>query len=84
MSCSFKNEHGVSFNELAKLHAMAYSWNANVSYLNVSLAAFEMLDRFDLQVHGVNSAQESLSGISPNVGTETCNIVDFSYSNEWL
>jgi uncharacterized protein len=43
-----------------------------------------MLEKFDLQVHGVNSAQEQLSGISPNVGTETCNIVDYSYSNIWL
>jgi hypothetical protein len=43
-----------------------------------------MLQKFDVQVHGVNSAQEALSGISPNVGTETCDIVDFSYSNEWL
>lgn len=43
-----------------------------------------MVDKFDLQVHGVNSAQEHLSGIGPNVGTETCNIVDYTYSNEWL
>jgi hypothetical protein len=48
--------------ELAKLHAMAYSWNGNESYLNASLTAFKMLDRFDVQVHGVNSAQEALSG----------------------
>ena len=48
--------------ELAKLHAMAYSWNGNASYLNASLTAFKMLDRFDVQVHGVNSAQEALSG----------------------
>ena len=24
------------------------------------------------------------TGIGPNVGTETCDIVDFTYSNEWL
>ena len=41
---------------------MAYSWNGNVSYLNASLTAFKMLDRFDVQVHGVNSAQEARVG----------------------
>ena len=28
-SCDIKNTHGVTFNELAKLFAMAYSWNGN-------------------------------------------------------
>ena len=41
---------------------MAYSWNGNASYLNASLTAFKMLDMYDVQVHGVNSAQEALSG----------------------
>ena len=82
--CDIKNTHGVTFNELAKLFAMAYSWNGNKTYLNTSLKAYQMLEKYDLQVHGVNSAQEQLSGISPNVGTETCNIVDYSYSNIWL
>jgi len=43
-----------------------------------------MIDEFDVQVHGVNSADEQLNGVSPNLGTETCNIADFTYSNEWL
>lgn len=79
-----QHTHGVTFNEIAKLHAMAYSWNGNVSYLNTSLTAFNMMDHFDIQVHGVNSADEQLNGISPNLGTETCDISDFTYSNEWL
>lgn len=76
--------HGVSFNEISKLHAMAYSWNGNESYLNTSINAFNMMVQFDLQVHGVNSADEQLNGISPNLGTETCDVSDFTYSNEWL
>ena len=44
---------------------VADSWNGNATYLNASLTAFKMLDRFDVQVHGVNSAQEALSGIGP-------------------
>jgi hypothetical protein len=62
----------------------AYSWNGNKSYLNTSLNAFRMVEMFDVQVHGVNSADEQLNGISPNLGTETCDISDYTYSNEWL
>jgi len=35
-------------------------------------------------VHGVYSADEQLNGISPNLGTETCDVSDFSYSSEWM
>eukprot|EP00035_Acanthoeca_spectabilis_P029756 m.475363 g.475363 ORF g.475363 m.475363 type:complete len:782 (-) comp38181_c0_seq1:62-2407(-) len=76
--------HGVSFNEIAKLFAMAYSWNGNSSYLQASVNAFEMLELFHVQVHGVNSADEQLNGIGPNFGTETCDVSDFTYSNEWM
>ena len=31
-----QHEHGVSFNEISKLHAMAYSWNGDPAYLNTS------------------------------------------------
>ena len=46
------HEHGVSFNEISKLHALAYSWNGNASYLNTSLNAWRMLDKFEVQVCG--------------------------------
>ena len=77
-------QHGVTFNELAKLFAMVYSWNANASFLAASVNAFEMVERYDVQVHGVVSANEQLAGIGPNVATETCDVSDFMYSNEWL
>eukprot|EP00040_Diaphanoeca_grandis_P010510 m.53816 g.53816 ORF g.53816 m.53816 type:complete len:675 (-) comp21826_c0_seq1:383-2407(-) len=78
------HEHGVTFNEMAKLFAMISNWNSNSSYRTASVNAYEMAQRFNMQVHGVNSANENLGGISPNIGTETCDISDFMYSNEWM
>ena len=50
LSSLTQSYHGVSFNEISKLHAMAYSWNGDKSYLNTSLNAFKMMVEFDLQV----------------------------------
>jgi hypothetical protein len=74
------HEHGVTFNELAKLFAMISSWNSNQTFLQASVNAYDMVERFNVQVHGVVSAHESLGGIGPNVGTETCDVSDFMYS----
>jgi hypothetical protein len=77
-------EHGVTFNELAKLFAMIYSWNSNASFLQASVNAFDMVEEYNMQVHGAVSANEQLAGIGPNVGTETCDVADFTYSNQWM
>jgi len=45
-----QHEHGVSFAEIAKLFAMAYSWNGNSSYLRASVNAFDMAAQYDVQV----------------------------------
>ena len=77
-------QHGVSFNEICKVFAMAYSWSGNKTLLQASINAFQMLADFDTQVHGVISADEPINGISPNLGTETCDVSDFSYSAQWM
>lgn len=43
-----------------------------------------MVEAFDMQPHGVVSADEDMNGISPNVATETCDVSDFIYSNSWM
>ena len=43
-------QHGVSFNEIAKVFAMAYSWSGNASLLRASENAFQMLADYDTQV----------------------------------
>eukprot|EP00663_Eupelagonemidae_sp_cell21sb_P003181 gene3181-6050_t len=60
-----QHAHGVTFNEVAKLFAMGYSWSGNASHLNASIEAYEMLQRYDMQPHGVNSGDEDM-GRFPN------------------
>ena len=43
-----------------------------------------MMMRYDMQPHGVNSADEDLNGIAPNLATETCDVSDFIFSSSWL
>ena len=76
--------HGVTYNEVMKLFAMGYSWSGNASHLAASTVAFEMMLRYDMQPHGVNSADEDLNGIAPNLATETCDVSDFIFSSSWL
>lgn len=62
-----QHDHGVTFNEVSKLFAMAYSWSGNKSHLDASVGAYSMIQKYDMQPHGVNSADEDMNGISPNV-----------------
>lgn len=86
------HQHGVTFNEVAKLFALASRWMpkdgplaaTGASFLNASVRAYEMVASFNVQVHGVNSANEALAGIGPNVATETCDVSDFMYSSQWM
>jgi hypothetical protein len=42
--------HGITFNEVAKLFAMAYSWSGNASHLAASVGAYDMIEKYDMQV----------------------------------
>lgn len=86
---SLEDEHGVSWNEVAKLWAMASGWIAdNASraerYRTASLNAYKQLLARDMLPNGVNSAEEALSGIAPNASSETCDVADLIHSATWL
>ena len=57
-----QHTHGVTFNEVMKCFAMGAPWEADAArramLLNASISAFEMVERRDMQPHGVNSADE--------------------------
>ena len=83
-----QHTHGVTYNEVAKMYALGAPWESNAerraTLMRGSLNAFEIVERFDMQVHGVNSADEDLNGIAPGVPTETCDVSDYIYSTSWL
>lgn len=76
--------HGVSYNESAKLCAVAYIWNANPDYLAASVNAYEFLQEHFMLPLGANSSNEYLHGIGAFEAAEACDISDFLWSNVWM
>ena len=76
--------HGVTYNELTKLYAIGYLLTGNKEYLQASVNAYDYVQKNHMQPIGIHSAQEFLLGISGSLGSETCDISDFIWSNLWL
>ncbi len=73
--------HGVTYNEINKLWALAYLYNGNPEYLQTSINAYKELDDNNMMPFGVNSSEENLMGVDAIGSTETCDISDFINSN---
>lgn len=80
----FYSMHGVSYNEFAKLWAIAYLYNGRADYLEASVNAYKYIDSMHMMPYGVNSSMENLMGIGTNAGTETCDVSDFINSGIWM
>ena len=76
--------HGVSYNEMAKLWAIAYLYNGDTNYLKASVNAYKLLDSLHMMPHGVNSAMENIAGVDATIPTETCDVSDYINSVTWL
>ncbi len=76
--------HGVTYNETAKLLAVASIWNGDADCLAASANAFEFLQNHFVLPSGVNSSNEYLHGIGAFESGEVCDISDFIWSNIWL
>jgi uncharacterized protein len=77
-------EHGVTFNEIAKLGAILYIHTGNDTYLKASINAYRKLDRDQMLIDGVCSSSENLRGKDPLDSHETCVIADFTWSTGYL
>lgn len=73
--------HGVTYNEINKLWALAYLYNGNEEYLQTSINAFKEIDDNNMMPFGVNSSDENLMGVDAVGSSETCDIADFINSN---
>ncbi len=76
--------HGVSFNEGAKLPAIAYIFNHDPEYLAATVNNYEFLQENSMLPTGVNSSNEHLHGIGAFEAAESCDVTDFMWSNIWL
>lgn len=77
-------EHGVSYNEIAKLGAVMYSYTGNERFLQATVHAYEKLDRDQMLIDGVVSSSERLRGKDPLDSHETCDIADYTWSIGYL
>ncbi len=78
------HEHGVTYNELAKLPAILYLYTGKRSWLSAARRAFEKIDRNHMLITGVNSSSEHLTYRSEMDCQETCDTVDYSWSMGYL
>jgi hypothetical protein len=77
-------EHGVTYNEIAKLGAILYCYTTEETYLQAAINAYWKLDRDQMLVDGVCSSAEALQGKDPLDCHETCDIADYTWSVGYL
>jgi len=77
-------EHGVTYNETAKLGAILYVYTGIEEYLRASIRAYEKIDKYHMLVDGVCSSTERLRGKDPLDSHETCDIADYTWSAGYL
>ncbi|MBV6645456.1 MAG: glycoside hydrolase family 127 protein [Cyclobacteriaceae bacterium] len=78
-------EHGVTYNEVAKLGAILYLYTGQEEYLAPSVAAYEKLQKLYMMIDGVNVSSEHLHTPVDALHThETCDIADMTWSLGYL
>lgn len=77
-------EHGVTYNEIAKLGAILYIYTNNKNYLKPTINAYKKVCKYHLLPDGLHSSNEYLSGNSASQTHETCNVSDFTWSLIYL
>src|SRR5215216_3469893 len=79
-----QTEHGVTFNEEAKLAAMLYCATGNVDYLQAAVHGYAKLDQKALLADGLHSCSEHIQGKEARDMHETCDITDHTWALTYL
>ena len=77
-------EHGVTYNELAKLAANLFSVTGRLEYREAVLNGYAKVDRDQLLADGMHSCTEHLRGRDALDSHETCNITDHTWALGYL
>ncbi|MFP4444545.1 MAG: beta-L-arabinofuranosidase domain-containing protein, partial [Spirochaetia bacterium] len=77
-------EHGVTYNEIAKLAAIYSIYIDDPDMLSAAVNAYEKLQRDQVLVGGVCSSAEFLEGNDPLDSSEVCDIADYTWSLGYL
>ncbi len=78
------SEHGVTFNEEAKLAAILYCATGRAETLRAVVHGYEKLDRHALLADGLHSCSEHIRGKSARDMHETCDITDHTWALAYL
>ena len=73
-------EHGVTFNEEAKLAAMLYCATGREEYLRAVVHGYAKLDQNSLLADGLHSCSEHIKGRDPLDMHETCDVTDHAWA----
>lgn len=77
-------EHGVTFNEVAKLAAIMYMNTGQDEYLQAVEHCYHKVDQRYMLASGVHSSSEELNSNTSDQAHETCDIVDYTWSMGYL
>ena len=72
--------HGVTYNEIAKIPMILYSYTGEEQYLKQAIHANEKMEAANMLADGINSSTEALNGNDPLAGHETCDISDYTWT----
>lgn len=84
LSDDIPHEHGVTYNEHAKLGAIAYSYTGNREFLDASINAYEKIENYHMLPDGINSSSEATCGKESFRTHESCDISDYTWSAGYL
>ncbi len=79
-----QSEHGVTFNEEAKLAALLYSATGNRYYLDAVVHGYDKLEQQARLADGLHSSSEHIHGKTARDMHETCDITDHTWALTYL
>lgn len=77
-------QHGVTYNEHAKLAAILYSYAGEQRYLDAAIKGYEKIDKYDMLPDGLHTSCEFTYGNETKWAHESCDISDFTWSMGYL
>ena len=72
--------HGVNLGQAMATWSAMYRLTGDKSYLTAGKAGWEKVIKYHGQASGVFTGDETLSGLTPSRGTETCTVVEIMNS----
>ncbi len=77
-------QHGVTYNEHAKLAAIMYSYTGEHRYLEAAVKGYDKLVKYDMLPDGVHTSCEFTYGNETKWAHESCDISDYTWSLGYL